>query len=185
MIAIGNVNALYPTPATLVGALVNGKPNFITIAHIGIMTLHEISLGVNKVHYTNSGIRENKTFSVCMPSEVLMVETDYCGIVSGKKADKSALFDVFYGELKTAPMIRQCPVCMECRLVRTVDFANHDVFVGSIVQTHAHEAVLTDGKPDLAKIKPLLFDMNSMSYWALGRELGKCWSVGKQLKKEH
>ena len=42
---LGPVNALYPTPTTLVGAIVNGKPNFITIAHIGIMTLDHISLG--------------------------------------------------------------------------------------------------------------------------------------------
>ena len=141
---LGAVNALYPTPTTLVGALVNGKPNFITIAHIGIMTLDHISLGIHKSHYTNAGIKENKVFSVCLPSEDLMIETDYCGIMTGKKTDKAALFDVFYGELETAPMIRECPICMECRLERIVDFEAHDVFVGEVVQTHADPAVLTE-----------------------------------------
>ncbi len=181
---LGAVNALYPTPTVLAGALVRDKPNFITIAHIGIMTLDAISLGIHKSHYTNQGIRDNETFSVCLPSEDLMVETDYCGIMTGKKTDKAAIFDVFYGELKTAPMISQCPVCMECSLERVVDFPSHDVFVGQVVQTHAQEGVLTEGRVDIAKVRPLLFDMTSKMYWGLGSELGKCWNVGKQLKQK-
>jgi flavin reductase (DIM6/NTAB) family NADH-FMN oxidoreductase RutF len=180
---LGNHNALYPTPTTLVGATVNGKPNFITIAHVGILTLHHISLGMNKVHYSNQGIKENKTFSVCLPSEDLVKETDYCGIMTGKKTDKAALFDVFYGELETAPMIAGCPVCMECRLDQVVDYPSHDVFIGEIVQTHVDEAVLTDGAVDVSKVKPLLFDMSSAKYWSLGGELARCWSVGKELKR--
>ncbi len=181
---IGPINALYPTPTTLVGAVVNGKPNFITIAHIGIMTLNHISLGIHKSHYTNAGIKENEAFSVCLPSEALMVQTDYCGIMTGKKTDKAAIFDVFYGELETAPMIRECPVCMECRLERIVDFAEHDVFVGEVVQTHVHPDVLKEGKIDIARVNPLLFDMASKHYWALGERLGQCWGEGKKLKRK-
>ncbi len=92
---LGAVNALYPTPTALVGATVNGKPNFITIAHIGIMTFTHISVSLGKRHHTNAGIKENKTFSVCLPSENLVVETDYCGIESGKDTDKGALFDLY------------------------------------------------------------------------------------------
>jgi flavin reductase (DIM6/NTAB) family NADH-FMN oxidoreductase RutF len=181
---LGAVNALYPTPTVLVGATVNGKPNFITIAHIGIMTHNHISLGMGKPHYTNTGIKENKTFSVCLPSEDLVIETDYCGIMTGKKTDKAVLFDIFYGELKTAPMIQQCKVCMECRLDRTIDFPTHDVFVGEIVQTFADESVLSDKKIDVSKLKPLLFDMSSKKYWSLGGEIAQCWNIGKQLKIE-
>jgi flavin reductase (DIM6/NTAB) family NADH-FMN oxidoreductase RutF len=179
---LGDINALYPTPTTLVGATVNGKPNFITIAHIGIMSYHHISLSMGKSHHTNAGIKENKTFSVCLPSEDLVAETDYCGIVTGKNTDKAILFDVFYGELETAPMIQQCRVCMECRLDRIIDFPTHDVFIGEIVQTYAEESVLSDKNVDLSKVKPLLFDMNSKKYWALGGEIARCWNIGKHLK---
>jgi flavin reductase (DIM6/NTAB) family NADH-FMN oxidoreductase RutF len=181
---IGPVNALYPTPTTLVGALVSGKPNFITIAHIGIMTLNHISLGIHKSHYTNAGIKENGVFSVCLPSEDLMVATDYCGIMTGKKTDKAAIFDVFYGDLEKAPMIRECPVCMECRLERIVDFAEHDVFVGDVVQTHVQPGVLTEGTIDIAKVKPLLFDMAGKGYWSLGPRAGNAWGEGKKLKRK-
>ncbi len=181
---LGAVNALYPTPTTLVGAMVNGKANFITVAHIGIMTHTHISLGLGKIHYTNAGIKENKTFSVCLPSQNLVVETDYCGIMTGKKTDKAQLFDIFYGELQTAPMIGQCPVCMECRLDRIIDFPTHEIFIGEIVETYADQAVLVGKDVDISKVQPLLFDMASKKYWALGGEIARCWNVGKQLKQK-
>jgi flavin reductase (DIM6/NTAB) family NADH-FMN oxidoreductase RutF len=181
-IKLGAKNCLYPMPTTLVGALVNGKPNFITIAHVGIMDLGSISVGMAKTHYTNAGIKENGTFSVNIPSIELVKETDYCGITSGKNADKAGLFEIFYGGLKTAPMVRQCPINMECRLIKTVDFPKHDVFVGEIVETHCDESVLTEGVVDFSKVRPILFAMNDRSYWKLGERLAKAWNIGKELK---
>jgi len=55
--------------------------------------------------------------------------------------------------------------------------------IGEIVETYADESVLTDGKVDLAKLKPLLFDMSSIKYWSVGEVVADCWKVGKQLKK--
>jgi flavin reductase (DIM6/NTAB) family NADH-FMN oxidoreductase RutF len=186
MNAIGAVNALYPMPTTLVGATVNGKPNFLTVAHVGILnhgTPQYLSVGLGKVHYSNAGISRNRTFSICMPSEDLMVKTDYCGLKTGKKVDKAALFDIFFGELKTAPMIRQCPVNMELRLHDVLDFDTHDIFIGELVQTYADDKVLTNGKIDVSKLRPLLFDMASVKYWRLGEAIGNCWNVGKTLKR--
>ena len=180
------INVLYPTPTVLVGAVVNGKPNFITIAHIGIVNHarpYLISLSSAKAHYTNSGIRTHKAFSVNIPSENLVVETDYAGMVSGKKTDKSELFEIFHGELENVPMIKACPINMECRLYDIYDTPTHDLFIGEIVETHADESVLTEGKVDLAKLKPLLFDMSSIKYWSVGNTVANCWKVGKRLKK--
>ena len=184
---IGIVNALYPMPTTLVGATVNGKPNFLAVAHVGILNHGDpqyLSIGLAKVHYSNAGIFENRAFSICLPSEDLMVETDYCGLVTGKKKDKAALFDVFYGQLDSAPMIRQCPVNMELKLHDVLDFSTHDIFIGELVQTYADESVLTKGKIDIGKLRPLLFDMASIKYWRLGPTVGNCWNVGKALKKK-
>jgi len=187
MKAIGAVNALYPMPTTLVGAIVNGKPNFLAVAHVGILNAGSpqyLSIGLNKVHYSNAGIHENRSFSICMPSEDLMVETDYCGLKTGKKVDKAALFDIFYGDLETAPMISACPVNMELKLHDVLDFKTHDIFIGELVQTYASEDVMTNGKIDISKLQPLLFDMASVKYWRLGPAIGKCWNVGKSLKKK-
>jgi len=173
-------------PCTLVGATVDGRPNFLAVAHVGILNHGQpqyLSIGLSKAHYTNHGIRANGSFSICLPSEGLVVETDYCGIMSGKTTDKASLFDVFYGDLQTAPMIRQCPVCMECRLERVLSFVAHDIFVGELVATFADESVLSGGAIDISKVKPLLFDMASKKYYSLGKSIGDCWSLGKQLKR--
>ena len=184
---LDGINVLYPTPTTIVGAMVDAKPNFLTIAHIGIVNHakpHLISISLGKMHYTNAGIKANKAFSVNIPSESLATETDYVGIVSGKKSDKSDVFEIFNGELDNAPMIRACPLNMECRLYDTYDTPTHDLFIGEIVQTYADEAVLSNGKVDITKVKPLLFDMSSIKYWSLGDAVANCWNVGKKLKKK-
>ena len=179
---LGPKNCLYPLPTTLIGAKVNGKPNFNAIAHVGIMDLGSVSLGMAKAHYTNKGIKENKTFSVNIPSEDMVEKADYCGIVSGREANKGELFETFYGKLKTAPMIEECPINMECELIKTVDFPNHDIFIGRVVETYCDESVMENGVVDFSKVKPILFVMNHRSYWKLGDRLAKAWNVGKNLK---
>jgi len=181
---LGATNALYPLVTALVGATVDGKPDFATIAHVGIAHLKGITLGMGKIHLTNEGIKVNGTFSVNLPSEDMVVVTDHVGMVSGRKEDKSGLFEVFYGELDTAPMIEQCKVTMELKLIEHVELPTHDLFVGEVVGTYADVEVLTNGIVDIAKLKPLLFDMSSKKYWSLGAPLAKCWSVGKEFEAQ-
>jgi len=119
------------------------------------MDLSSISLGMAKIHYTNAGIKENKTFSVNIPSAGMVKKTDYCGLVSGKRVDKSRLFENFCGKLETAPMIKQCPINTECRLIKTVDFPKHDVFVGEVVETYCDEQCLKDGGKFMGGVQEL------------------------------
>lgn len=182
-IQVGARNCLLcPMPVTLVGANVNGKPNYNTIAYVGIITHNSISVGMSKRHYTNAGIKENKTFSVNIPSVEMVKETDYCGIVSGKDVDKSNLFETFYGDLKTAPMITECPVNIECRLVRTLDFPEADVFIGEIVETHVNEQCMQDNAVDFSKVQPILFVTEERNYWKLGDRFAEAWKIGEELK---
>ena len=181
-IEVGAKNCLYPLPTTLVGATVNGRPNYVTIAHVGIMDPGSVSLGMSKMHYTNVGIKENGTFSINMPSAKMVKETDYCGLVSGKNEEKAILFKTFFGKLKTAPMIEECPINMECKLVKTVDFPTHDIFIGQVMATYCDEDILSKGVVDLAKFQPILFAMNDRSYWTIGERLASAWNVGKSLK---
>jgi flavin reductase (DIM6/NTAB) family NADH-FMN oxidoreductase RutF len=112
-----------------------------------------------------------------------MVEiTDYCGIVSGKKTDKSEIFDLFYGELKTAPLIRDCPLCVECKLVDIVESASNEIYIGEIVGTYTEDRFLTDGKLDFSKMKPLILSQPDTSYWRLGKQVAKAWNIGKKYK---
>ena len=78
----------YPMPVILVGANVKGKANFLAVAWFTTAgtTPPKVAIALNKAHYTNQGIKENKTFSVCIPSENIVKATDYCGMVSGSKS---------------------------------------------------------------------------------------------------
>jgi len=188
-INLGSTIPAYPMPVSLVGTHVNGKPNFLTVAWFSMASYNppRISITLGKGHYSNPGIKENKTFSVCLPSEDMVEATDYCGIVSGRKVDKSEIFDLFYGDLKTAPMIKDCPLNMECMLVEIVESGLNEIFIGEIVGIYTEERFLTDGKMDFRKIKPLILSQPDTSYWSLGEPVAKAWSIGKryQAKRRH
>jgi len=141
-----------------------------------------IAIVLGKNHYTNPGIKENKAFSVCLPSEDMVEVTDYCGIVSGKKRDKSKIFDLFYGEEKTVPMIKDCPLNIECKLVEIVESESNEIFIGEIIGTYTEERFLSDGKLDFKKMKPLILSQPDTSYWRLGEPFAKAWNIGKKYK---
>jgi len=183
-IDLGAKIAPYPMPVVLVGANVKGKANFLAAAWFMAagMSPPKVAIALNKAHYTNQGIKDNETFGVCIPSENMMRATDYCGIVSGLKADKSRIFDVFYGNLKTAPMIAECPVNLECRLDKVVDNGTHEMFIGDIVSTFTEEKYLTSGAVDTKKVEPFLLSLNDRIYYALGEQKGMAWESGKKYK---
>ncbi len=177
---------IYPMPVTLVGAKVGGKANFMAVGWVMRVNMRPplLAVALNKAHFTPRGIRENQTFSVNFPGADLMDKVDYCGLVSGRQVDKSGLFRVFYGELETAPLIEECPLVMECRLYQVVDLPAQDLFIGEIVAAHADEDCLTDGRPDIGKINPLVLTMPDNNYWTVGAHAGRAWEAGKKLKKQ-
>ena len=179
---LGIKMCLYPMPCTIIGVIVDGKPNFTTIAHVGIMDYEAISLSVAKIHHTNKGIKENRVFSVNMPDVSLYRETDYCGIVSGRKHDKARIFNVVYGEHTNAPMIEECPINIECRLQQSVEFPHHDVFIGSLVETYCREDCLSGDEIDFSKVQPLLY---IAGYYELGKRLSDAWKPGKEIKRQN
>jgi flavin reductase (DIM6/NTAB) family NADH-FMN oxidoreductase RutF len=183
-INLGSTIPAYPMPVSLVGAHVGGRPNFLAVAWFTMLNYKppRIAVALGRGHYTNPGIKENKAFSVCLPSEDMVEVTDYCGIVSGKKNDKSEIFDLFYGELKTAPMIKACPLCMECKLVDVVEGSSNDTFIGEIMGTYTEERFLTGGKLDFRKMKPLILSQPDTSYWRLGEPVAAAWNIGKKYK---
>lgn len=186
-IAMGPRTLIYPTPAVLVGANVDGKPNFMTVAWCGVASSNPpmVAVAIQPRRYTHKGIRQNLTFSVNIPSTDMVKEADYCGIVSGSKVDKVSVcqFRVFYGKLETAPLIEQCPINLECKVVHILDLGMHSLFIGGIEESHVSESCLTEGKPDVAKIKPLVFTIfPARQYHNLGGAIAKAFSIGEELK---
>jgi flavin reductase (DIM6/NTAB) family NADH-FMN oxidoreductase RutF len=176
----------YPMPCAIVGVKVDEKINYITIAWLSMVNPEPpyIAIAMNKNHYTNHGIKTNKTFSVNIPSSDMAEKTDYCGMVSGRKFDKSVIFETFYGKLETAPMISECPFNVECRLIQTVDLPAEELFIGEIISAYCDEGCITGGMPDLNKINPFVLAMYEKKYQGLGQNLGQAWEMGKKLIKK-
>jgi flavin reductase (DIM6/NTAB) family NADH-FMN oxidoreductase RutF len=173
---------MFPKPAVLVGAMVRGRPNFNTIANCGIICYDPpmVSVSSDKSHYTNLGIRKQKTFSVNFPSAKMARLADFCGLYSGNKVDKSKVFKVFFGDLKTAPLIEECPVNLECKLVKTLRLGEDEVFVGKIIAIWADEKCMRDEKLAIKKIDPLIYSTADKKYYRVGKEIGRAYSIGKR-----
>ncbi|MGZ7046959.1 MAG: flavin reductase family protein [Methanobacterium sp.] len=184
-INIGNNGFVYPMPVALLGTNVENKANFMALGWVMRANVNPpmLTVAVNKNHLSNQAIRENKTFSVNFPSTEMIEETDYCGLVSGRREDKSKLFNVYYGQLKTAPMIEECPISLECKLYDIYEMRANHLFIAEIIGTYTEEKYLTDGKPDIKKISPIVLTMPDNNYWDIGENVGKAWKIGRNLKK--
>ena len=181
-IDIGTQISIYPMSVTLLGTMVEGRANFMALGWVSRVNAEPpmLAASVYREHHTPKGIRENKTFSINVPGADMIEATDYCGTVSGKDVDKSKIFDVFYGHTETAPMISQCPLCLECRLVDTVSLPTNEVFIGEIVASYTEERYLTEGAPDIKKMNPIMLTMPDNRYWLVGDLAGKAWSIGQR-----
>lgn len=182
---IGTQGFGFPMPMTLIGSLVNGKPNFLAAAWVSRVRFQPpwLAVALNKTHATSAGIHAQQGFSVNIPGKELLSATDYCGMVSGNQVDKSGLFEVFTGSQATVPLIAACPVALECRLIRVVDLESHELFIGEIVGTWTEARFLDPaGKPDLALIEPFMLTMPDNRYWSVGAPIGKAWEAGKRFE---
>jgi len=183
-ITLGPVPYMSVMPTLLVGANVKGKANYMTAAWatVACMAPPMVCVALNKARYTVKGIEENKTFSLNIPSTGQVVEADHCGLVSGAQEDKSEGFASFYGKLKSAPMAKECPVNIECRLFKSVDCGSHLLYIGEVAEIHADKACVTDGKPDVVKIRPIVYAQTT--YFDVGKQVEKAFSVGKKYSKK-
>jgi flavin reductase (DIM6/NTAB) family NADH-FMN oxidoreductase RutF len=175
-----------PWTQTLLGTHVRGRVNFMALDWLTRTNYDPAMLGicVNNGHASNQAIRETGQFSVNVPTVDMVEVTDYCGIASGNKDDKSKLFEVFYGELKEAPLITVCPLNIECRVVQTVDLPTNTFFIAEIVTIFSEEKCLTGNKPDVKKIRPFLLTMPDNRFWSVGEHVGNAWKDGVKFREK-
>ncbi|MFC1785043.1 flavin reductase family protein [Candidatus Neomarinimicrobiota bacterium] len=183
---LGPSTIMFPYPTVLVGAMVNGKPNFMTASWVGIACSNPpaISVAIRPERHTYKGVVENQTFSINVPGSKLVKATDFCGIYSGRDNNKIDLFNIFYGKIDTAPLIEECPLNLECKVIHTVEVGSHTVFIGEIMETHVNEDCLTKGKPDINKIDPIIYATGTRQYHKIGDKIGRAFKIGdkKNLK---
>jgi len=186
-INLGKDVRINPMVIGLIGCRVNGKANFITVGQVYRLNMRPAYIGtsIHPTHYSAGGIEEHQAFSVNIPHTGMAAVTDYCGIVSGRNKDKSELFELFYGELgKTAPMIAECPMCFECKLVDTLAMPSNTLYIGEVVGSYTEERYVKDGHPDVQAMDPLLFTATDRNYWGVGSFVAKAYKVGIDFDKQ-
>ena len=173
-----------PWTQTILGTHLDGSINFMALDWLTRVNFKPAMLGVcvNKNNASHGAIVDSGEYSVNIPSQEMVAITDYTGLVSGARLDKSGLFEVFYGELKAAPMITECPLTMECKVTRTIDLPTNSFFIAEIMAIYTEEKFLTNGVPDVKKMNPFLLTMPDNRFWSIGENIGKAWSAGKALR---
>jgi len=170
-------NLLSPLPVILVGANVHNKPNYLVIGYSCPFDFGKyIFFSLSKTRYTSIGIHENMTFSVNIPSEDLVEKIKICGSKSGRDIDKSTLFDNFYGELKTTPMIRECPINIECEVHEILDYHHNEGIIGRVIKSYVNHQYRFEEKSNFElnwrKIHPIIWTTGGdFNYYRLGERI--------------
>lgn len=180
----GQKSWLYPMPVLIVAAYdEQGEPNAMNAAWGGIFTDEHIGICISEGHKTTKNILATKAFTVSMATVEQLAACDYVGIVSGnKEPDKfsKAGFHALRSEVVNAPIIEELPLVLECEMVSYDKESNH--LVGRILNVSADEKILTDGKIDYRKVRPITYDPINHHYIQLGSIVGNAFSDGKKLK---
>ena len=154
------------------------RTDVMMAAWAGQYDARQIVISLSK-HKTTENLELTGAFTVSFADVRTVAESDFFGLVSGKNVpDKveRAGFTVTPSPNVDAPIINEYPLTLECRVVSWKD----GILIGEVVNMSADECVLTDGKVDLEKLQPIVFDAAAMSYRSIGSEVGKAWGSGKK-----
>lgn len=188
--SLGAKTLAIPTPAWIVTAYdAAGKPNGATIAWGGICCSKPpcVAISLRAATYTHGCVMASKAFSVNIPRQSQVTQTDYFGMASGRDADKFAAAGLtpVKSELVNAPYIAEYPLVIECRLLQVVELGLHTQFVGEIVDVKAEADVLdAEGKVDIERMGTVLYATSSRDYWGLGERLGPGFNIGSAYMKK-
>ena len=185
--SLGARSTIYPAPVFVVGTYdQSGKPNVMTAAWAGICCSNPpcVAISLRPATYTYGNIVKREAFTISIPSETYIKETDFFGISSGKEVDKFAATGLTSvgSDIVDAPYVEEFPFVLECRLRHTIEIGLHTQFIGEIMDIKAEEFVIGEkGLPDIEKIKPMIFAPDRRTYYGVGKYLKRAFYIGKEI----
>jgi len=170
---------VYPSPAGLVVSVdASGKPNVMTageIFNIGLKSPCIIGIALRKATYTHGLIVESREFTVNLPTVAMLEQVDQCGAVSGRDGfDKFSAFGLtkMASDEVTSPIIEECPVNLECKMLNVTEVGDHDLFLGEVVAMHVDKDKLdAEEKVIISKVDGLVYA--EWGYYRIGEGLGE------------
>ncbi len=167
-----------PAPAIMVSSQgKDGRANIITVSWAGVLCSDPpmIGISIRPNRYSHGIVKEAMEFALNFPSASLIEAVDYCGSVSGKDVDKFAgagLTPVPASKIK-APIIKECPINVECRVKQIIPLGSHDLFIGEVVAYHLDEEIIVKtNKADAEKAEPVAYCPGTLEYRKLGSVIG-------------
>ena len=177
----GPDHALVTTPQPCVMIATWNKdhtPDVMMAAWAGQYDYKQIVVSMSK-HKTTENLEQTGAFTVSFADIRTIAESDFFGLVSGNKfPDKVAKVGFTFTPSPNvdAPVITEYPLTLECKVVSW----SGGILIGEVMNMSADESILTNGKVDLDKLQPVVFDAASMTYRAIGKVVGKAWGEGKK-----
>jgi flavin reductase (DIM6/NTAB) family NADH-FMN oxidoreductase RutF len=170
-----------PSPVWVVGSYDRDhRANFMTAAWGGICcsTPPCIYVSLREATYSYGNLMERRAYTISVPGEEYWREADYMGVVSGRDINKikETGLTLIKSSLVDAPYIDEFPLVLECKVIETLKLRLHTQFVGEIVDVKCDEDALTEGKPDVQKIKPIIFGSGDRLYHSVGIEIGNAFT---------
>lgn len=188
--ALGPTPLLFPMPAVLVATTCeDGRPDAMTAAWAAVCCHAPPCVGVaiRTSRLTLANIEARSAFSVNVPRADQAVAVDYLGIVSGRKEpDKVARAGLTAVPARAvdAPLLSECPVSLECRVVERLPLGSHVWVVGEVVEAHVEEALLDERDAvRVTELDPLVYCTSAREYRRLGGEVGRAFSAGDALRR--
>lgn len=183
------LTALIPLPAAMISCQrPNERPNIITISWTGIVCSEPpmLSISIRKSRFSYDIIKSTGEFVVNITNHSLVEQTDLCGVVSGRDYDKFALTGLTPEPASKVrvPMIKECPINLECQTRKVLELGTHDAFIAEIVATHINESILdSEGRVDIKLLDPLAYCTKARQYWSgLSRLEGRYGFTGEEIK---
>ncbi len=171
-------NMVYPLPAVMVScADKEGHNNIITVAWTGTVCTNPAMayISVRPERHSYKMIRESEEFVINLTTEKLAYATDWCGVRSGRDFDKFKEMKLTASKAETleyAPIIEECPVNIECKVVEVKELGSHHMFLAEVKAVRVDEAYMNEtGKFELNKTGLLAYSHGE--YFELGKKLGK------------
>lgn len=187
----GPQKIMFPCPTTLVVTGTMDNANIVTIAWVSLLTSLPPTLGISvgQKGFSGDAIKKNKNFTVNIATVDIMTEADFCGITSGKETDKFAATGLTKMPSKNieSPIIRECPLNLECKLVDWQIVGRTIHFIGEILETHIDTDKLKDlnqyGSIDIEAFNPLIYIGGVREYRKVGEKVGDPYKIGNELKR--
>lgn len=177
---------IYPIPAVMVSCGTMEKSNIITVAWTGILNTNPAMcyISVRPERFSHDIIKENGEFAINLTTKQLAYATDWCGVKSGRNVDKFKEMKLTKekANIIKAPLIKESPVSVECKVKEIIPLGSHDMFVAEIVAIDADEKYIDEkGAFNISKCDLIAYANGG--YYPLERKIGKFgYSVQKKMK---